>query len=259
MTDRIWAALIAAGAGIITAVIAGIFAVQVAVGSKETQIGDLAERTEELQKVVRYAEAAGGAPVGTIVPFGGPIWEEGLVQQGWLPCDGRAVSRKSYQALFETIGTAWGTGDGVNTFVLPDLRGRFLRGVDSSETSRDPESDSRVASADGGNGGAKVGSLQDDSVGTHNHQVHDPGHAHSVRWGSKIAAGPSVHERANPEKTGQDGAPPLTLAQHTGVTSRQVVYEGPSSNPWFSFTLGWRVPPDLGIRFAARACRAPGR
>lgn len=49
---------------------------------------------------------------------------------GWLKANGAAISRTSYAALFAVIGTMFGTGDGFNTFNLPDLRGEFLRGWD---------------------------------------------------------------------------------------------------------------------------------
>lgn len=49
----------------------------------------------------------------------------------WLICDGRAVSRTTYANLFAAIGTTWGKGNGSTTFNLPDLRGVFLRGLDS--------------------------------------------------------------------------------------------------------------------------------
>lgn len=39
-----------------------------------------------------------------------------------LACDGSAVSRTTYAALFAAIGTTWGAGDGSRTFNLPDLR-----------------------------------------------------------------------------------------------------------------------------------------
>ncbi|MCR6633135.1 MAG: tail fiber protein [Magnetospirillum sp.] len=48
---------------------------------------------------------------------------------GWLLCDGGAVSRTTYAALFATIGTVFGNGDGATTFNLPDLRGRAPIGV----------------------------------------------------------------------------------------------------------------------------------
>lgn len=42
---------------------------------------------------------------------------------GWAICDGRQLSIANEQTLFALIGTTYG-GDGVNTFNLPDLRGR---------------------------------------------------------------------------------------------------------------------------------------
>lgn len=48
---------------------------------------------------------------------------------GWLFCDGSAVSRSTYAALFAVIGTTYGAGDGSTTFNLPDLRGRVPVGV----------------------------------------------------------------------------------------------------------------------------------
>lgn len=49
---------------------------------------------------------------------------------GWLKANGAAVSRTVYAALFAAIGTTFGVGDGATTFMLPDLRGEFLRGWD---------------------------------------------------------------------------------------------------------------------------------
>lgn len=42
----------------------------------------------------------------------------------WHLCDGTALPVNSYEALFSLIGTSYG-GDGVNTFKVPDLRGRL--------------------------------------------------------------------------------------------------------------------------------------
>lgn len=50
---------------------------------------------------------------------------------GFLLCNGAAVSRTTYAALFAAIGTKFGAGDGSTTFNLPDLRGRFLQGAAS--------------------------------------------------------------------------------------------------------------------------------
>ncbi len=44
-----------------------------------------------------------------------------------LLCDGRAVSRAEYAELFAVIGTAYGDGDGNETFNVPDWRGLAQR------------------------------------------------------------------------------------------------------------------------------------
>lgn len=58
---------------------------------------------------------------------------------GWIKANGAAVNRVTYAALFSAIGTTYGSGDGINTFNLPDLRGEFIRGWDDGrgiDTSR---------------------------------------------------------------------------------------------------------------------------
>ena len=50
------------------------------------------------------------------------MWGKGTVPDGWLECDGSAVSRTTYSALFAEIGTNFGVGDGSTTFNLPNLQ-----------------------------------------------------------------------------------------------------------------------------------------
>lgn len=57
--------------------------------------------------------------VGAILPFAGSV-----IPEGFLLCDGRAVSRETYGNLFYEIGTAYGAGDGSTTFNLPDMLNR---------------------------------------------------------------------------------------------------------------------------------------
>ena len=54
----------------------------------------------------------------------------GTIQDGWLECDGRAVSRTMFADLFAAIGTTYGAGDGSTTFNLPDYNAaeRFVQG-----------------------------------------------------------------------------------------------------------------------------------
>ena len=51
------------------------------------------------------------------------------VPEGWLLCNGAAVSRTTYARLFAKIGTKYGTGNGSTTFNLPNLDGRVLQGT----------------------------------------------------------------------------------------------------------------------------------
>lgn len=51
---------------------------------------------------------------------------------GWLLCNGVAVSRATYSALFSEIGISFGVGDGSTTFNLPDFRGKVFGGIDGS-------------------------------------------------------------------------------------------------------------------------------
>lgn len=68
-------------------------------------------------------------PTGSLLMFGAAA-----APTGYLLCDGTVVSRVTYSALFAVIGTAYGAGDGVNTFSLPDLRQRFPLGKANSGT-----------------------------------------------------------------------------------------------------------------------------
>lgn len=95
--------------------------------------------------------------VGSICAVAYPV--AGSVPPGFLACDGSAVSRSTYAALFQAVATSWGAGDGATTFNLPDLRGQFVRGVDDG-TGRDPNSAQRTASGAGGSTGDAVGSAQ---------------------------------------------------------------------------------------------------
>ncbi len=104
-----------------------------------------------------------GNPAGTVLPFVGTT-----APDGFLLCDGSQVSRTTYAALFSVIGTNFGSGDGLTTFHLPDLRGKFLRGADSG-AGNDLDASSRIACEVGGSTGDNVGSCQADELKSHKH------------------------------------------------------------------------------------------
>lgn len=77
---------------------------------------------------------------------------------GWLVCNGAEYAIATYGDLYTAIGTTWGAltngsgGAGSTHFVVPDLRGEFLRGFDDGQ-GNDPDASSRT-------GGDAVGSSQ---------------------------------------------------------------------------------------------------
>ena len=88
------------------------------------------------------------------------------IPTNWLECNGAAISRTTYSALFAAIGTTWGSGDGSTTFNLPETRGLFPRGWNHSSPNaapyNDPNASLRTVSNSGGNSGDNVGTLQSD-------------------------------------------------------------------------------------------------
>jgi microcystin-dependent protein len=127
--------------------------------------GALTSLSARLDALEGKAPAPGAVapPPGTIVAFAGAT-----IPAGWKLCDGSTVNRADNAALFGAIGTAWGNGDGTTTFNLPDLRGRFLRGVDRN-ANRDPDRGTRTGEMPGQNTGDNVGSLQGEGVRNHTH------------------------------------------------------------------------------------------
>ena len=103
--------------------------------------------------------------VGMIAPFA-----MSTPPTGWLACDGSAISRSTYSALFTAIGTTWGSGDGSSTFGLPDLAGAFLRGTGTHGTHQDARENGSAHFA-----APSVGSFQDDQFQGHGHTLYSKG------------------------------------------------------------------------------------
>ena len=75
---------------------------------------------------------ANALPTGSYIQFAGS-----QAPAGFLVCNGGEISRTTYSALFDVIGTTYGSGDGSTTFNLPDLTDRFLQGSTTSGTVKD--------------------------------------------------------------------------------------------------------------------------
>jgi len=117
-----------------------------------------------------------GVPAGTVFCRAASV-----VPDGYLECNGAAVSRSTYSGLFGIIGTQYGAGDGSSTFNLPDLRGEFIRGFDHGR---------------GVDSNRSMASFQDHENRSHNHGYTNSGitvsganHNHNIR---KISLQPSI-------------------------------------------------------------------
>lgn len=98
-------------------------------------------------------------PTGVMLDFGGTV-----APAGYLGCDGSAVSRTTYAALFAVIGTTWGVGDGSTTFNLPDFRRRTTVGSGGSGTGT-------LGNAVGNNGGTETHTMTVSEMVNHNHAL----------------------------------------------------------------------------------------
>lgn len=80
---------------------------------------------------IRLPDSAGSGepPTGSILPFAS---DASTPTDGYLPCDGAAVSRATYADLYTVIGDVYGAGDGSTTFNVPSCGDAVLAGVDTS-------------------------------------------------------------------------------------------------------------------------------
>lgn len=145
---------------------------------------------------VTAAKIAGGAipssvPTGVVSPYAGST-----APAGYLLCDGSAVSRTTYSALFAVIGTTYGAGDGSTTFAVPDLRSRFVAGRGTATWS---------------DALAETGGTKDAVVVSHTHTT--PSHSHDA----SIGGGDHFHTynvRTDMTAGGSSGSP--MISNNTG-------------------------------------------
>lgn len=165
---------------------------------------------------VLSAPPTGSVEVGMVFDYAG-----GTVPNRYLACDGSAVSRITYKALFERIGTTWGIGDGSTTFNLPPAQGRASYGVDAGTV---------------GVLGTTFGSYDHThSVGAHTHSISsDGGHAHG--GGTSTAGSHShsqgAHSHALSTVAQADAAPNSPFGSVAGTSTQTDIFNdsGTSTN-----------------------------
>ena len=118
-----------------------------------------------------YLTSVQGVNTGLIIP-----WSSASIPSGFLECDGQAVSRSTYAALFAVISTTYGSGDGSTTFNVPDLTDRTV--VNKSNTKN-------LAQTGGANTVTRTGNIGGSSGSTAITTAQMPSHSH----GNAVAKG----------------------------------------------------------------------
>ncbi|MCP3137400.1 DUF6519 domain-containing protein [Pyxidicoccus xibeiensis] len=137
------------------------------------ELGETVPTSQGVKALVNQA-----VPPGTVMAYASET-----VPIGWLECNGSMLDgapASPHRNLFLAIGKAFGGGNGsANSFNIPDLRGRFIRGW-AHGTATDPDRGSRFNLAVGGLAGDRVGSYQSDQLGAHTHTYQTSGSSSSI-------------------------------------------------------------------------------
>lgn len=159
---------------------------------------------------------------------------------GWFRANGAAVSRSIYAALFAKIGTTYGAGDGVNTFNLPDPRGKFIRVLDDGR---------------GIDAGRVLGSSQADEMRSHNHSGSSAGagghthgassdtqgaHTHNVHYGNVTPDGsdPGTPDEPRNPINGTDAPTVATSTTSAGAHAHNIAVNGVADHA-HAITVGY--------------------
>ena len=112
-----------------------------------------------------------GIPTATIVP-----WSDSSIPTGFLECNGAAVSRSTYSALFAIIGATYGAGDGSSTFNVPDFQDNVPIGKSNNKALASTGGANTVTSTGNVAGSTANATLTTAQLASHSHgEVAPPG------------------------------------------------------------------------------------
>jgi len=140
----------------------------------------------------------GGIPTATIVP-----WTDSSVPTGFLECDGTAVSRTTYAALFAIVGTTYGAGNGSTTFNLPDLQDNVPVGKSNNKALASTGGANTVTSTGNVAGSTANATLSTAQLASHSHSA---ANASGTVANNPLGAGYPESSPASAGNTGSTGS-----------------------------------------------------
>ena len=195
-----------------------------------------------------------GVPIGAILPYAGAN-----APYGYLLCDGSEVEKTKYGALYDVISSTYnGTTalNGVNTYRLPDMRGRFGLGKDNMDNATTvPNSIGGYVDAGGGTADRVPGtkaSILGESAGQSSATLtltNVPDHEHSLQNSGVQYSAVRVDTAINPPATTGAGPTAIGQAQYLNTS-------GPIKKPDTDFKLGQPIGimnPYLTINYIIRS------
>jgi len=160
------------------------------------------------------------------------MWPTSVAPDGYLLCDGSAVSRTTYSTLFTLFGTTFGSGNGSTTFNIPDYRDRMPIGAGNLYPA------------------ANTGGSKDSIVVSHTHDastvITDPGHAHTAPYNGNGTGGQPSIGYSGGDQGSVTGTMRPTYSSNTGITASVTNSSTGSSG------TNANLPPYLGIHFIIR-------
>ena len=139
-----------------------------------------------------------GIPTATIVP-----WSSASVPSGFLECNGAAVSRSTYSALFAIVGTTYGAGDGATTFNVPDLQDNVAIGKSGTKALASTGGANTVTSTGNVGGSTANATLSTAQLASHSHSINELGRNPGTQVNKNDARfGPANFWTQNTENTG---------------------------------------------------------
>jgi len=139
-----------------------------------------------------------GIPTATIVP-----WSSASVPSGFLECNGAAVSRTTYAALFAIVGTTYGAGDGSTTFNVPDLQDNVAVGKSGTKALGSTGGANTVAATGNVGGSTANATLTEAQLAEHLHGGSARGAPH--RFQGPYASSYPLLEQNNPTNNAGSG------------------------------------------------------